>query len=147
MRKREWPLCARLRRTQSNSARATSALLYSIHAPEVECIAKGKAHKKYEFGCKTAIATTSKNNWILAIDAHHDNPYDGATLKSTIDQIERVTGVRPKQAFVDRGYRGKEHHPADLKVQIAGQHKATGVRRLQLLLLPLEAVSYGSPKL
>jgi IS5 family transposase len=100
--------------------------LYSVHAPEVECIAKGKAHKKYEFGCKTSVATTANSNWIVAAQAHHGNPYDGATLKPTIDQIERLTGVRPKQAVVDRGYRGKEHHPEDVKIHIAGQHKARG---------------------
>jgi IS5 family transposase len=100
--------------------------LYSVHAPEVECIAKGKAHKKYEFGCKTSVATTTRSNWIVATQAHHGNPYDGATLKPTIDQIERLTGVRPKQAVVDRGYRGSEHHPEDVKVHITGQHKATG---------------------
>ncbi len=101
--------------------------LYSVHAPEVECIAKGKTRKKYEFGCKTSLATTAQSNWIVATDAHHGNPYDGATLKPTIDQIERLTGVRPKKAIVDRGYRGKEHHPEDVQVHIPGQHKARGV--------------------
>ena len=100
--------------------------LYSIHAPEVECIAKGKAHKKYEFGCKVAFVTTSKSNWIVGVEAHHGNPYDGATLKASINQTERLTGIRPKEAFVDRGYRGKVHHPEDVKVHIAGQHKARG---------------------
>jgi len=100
--------------------------LYSIHAPEVECIAKGKAHKKYEFGCKVAFVTTSKSNWIVGVQAHHGNPYDGATLKDSINQTERLSGVRPKEAFVDRGYRGKEHHPEDVKVHITGQHKARG---------------------
>ncbi len=98
--------------------------LYSVHAPEVECIAKGKAHKKYEFGCKTSVATTANSNWIVGTAAHHGNPYDGATLKPTIDQIERLTGVRPKKAVVDRGYRGQDHHPADVEIHIAGQHKA-----------------------
>lgn len=100
--------------------------LYSLHAPEVECIAKGKAHKKYEFGCKTSVATTANSNWIVATDAHHENPYDGATLKPTIDQIKRLTGARPKEAVVDRGYRGKDHHPEDVRIHIAGQHKARG---------------------
>ena len=100
--------------------------LYSVHAPEVECIAKGKAHKKYEFGCKVAFVTTSKSNWIVGVEAHHGNPYDGATLKASINQTERLTGIRPKEVFVDRGYRGKAHHPEDVKVHIAGQHKARG---------------------
>jgi IS5 family transposase len=100
--------------------------LYSIHAPEVECLAKGKANKKYEFGCKVAFVTTSKSNWIVGVEAHHGNPYDGATLKASIDQTERLTGIRPTEAFVDRGYRGKDHHPEDVKIHITGQHKARG---------------------
>jgi len=106
--------------------RDDSPKLYSVHAPEVECVAKGKANKKYEFGCKASIVTTSKSNWIVGIQAHHGNPYDGATLKPAIDQVERLTGIRPKEATVDRGYRGKEHHPADVKIHITGQHKARG---------------------
>jgi IS5 family transposase len=62
--------------------------LYSVHAPEVECIAKGKAHQPYEFGCKVAVVTTSKTNWVVAIDAVHENPYDGATLSPAINQVE-----------------------------------------------------------
>lgn len=100
--------------------------LYSVHAPEVESIAKGKAHKKYEFGCKVSSSTTAHSNWIVAPQAHHTAPYDGARLKPTINQIERLTGLRPKQAVVDRGYRGKEQHPEDVRLHIAGQHKARG---------------------
>ena len=48
--------------------------LYSCHAPEVECIAKGKVHKRYEFGCKVSVAATSRDNWIVGIQAHHGNP-------------------------------------------------------------------------
>ena len=51
--------------------------LYSLHAPEVECIGKGKAHKKYEFGCKVSAVTTSRDNWIIGIEALHNNPFDG----------------------------------------------------------------------
>jgi transposase, IS5 family len=61
--------------------------VYSVHAPEVECIAKGKAHKRYEFGCKVPIVTTSRHNWIVGIDAAHDNPYDGATLKPALESV------------------------------------------------------------
>ena len=103
-----------------------SPKLYSIHAPEVECIAKGKAHKKYEFGCKTSIATTSKSNWIVGIQAFHNNPYDGATLKPAINQVQQLTGIRPKEAVVDRGYRGKHYHPPDVKIHITGQRKTSG---------------------
>jgi IS5 family transposase len=90
--------------------------VYSVHAPEVECIAKGKAHKPYEFGCKVAVVTTSKSNWVVGIDAVHENPYDGVTLSPALRQVERVTTVRPEAAFVDRGFKGAAHHPAGVAV-------------------------------
>jgi IS5 family transposase len=86
--------------------RTSQNKLYSVHAPEVECIAKGKAHKRYEFGCKTSVATTSKSNWIVGTHALHDNPYDGHTLGGAIEQVERLTGQTPDDVVVDQGYRG-----------------------------------------
>jgi IS5 family transposase len=83
--------------------------LYSIHAPEVECISKGKAHKRYEFGCKVSMVTTSKNNWVVAIQAHHGNPYDGHTLKSSIEKAEEMTRWKAKNVNVDLGYRGHDY--------------------------------------
>lgn len=83
--------------------------LYSIHAPEVECISKGKAHKRYEFGCKVSLATSSRDNWILDIQAHHGNPYDGHTLKASLEQVERLTDWSVKNAYVDLGYRGHNY--------------------------------------
>lgn len=83
--------------------------LYSIHAPEVECIAKGKAHKRYEFGCKASVATTSKGNWIVGACALHGNPYDGHTLAGVIQQIERLTQQTPHEVIVDKGYRGHNY--------------------------------------
>jgi len=99
--------------------------LYSLHEPQVECIGKGKAHKKYEFGCKAALASTAKNDWIVAIQAVHGVPYDGATLKDTLDQAERLAGVRPEQAFCDKGFRGKDHWPEDVEVFITGRKGLT----------------------
>ena len=32
--------------------------LYALHAPEVECIGKGKARKPYEFGVKVSLVVT-----------------------------------------------------------------------------------------
>lgn len=86
--------------------RTSKNKLYSIHAPEVECIAKGKAHKRYEFGCKSSIATTSKSNWIVGAHALHGNPYDGHTLDGAIAQIKRLTKQTPDDVIVDQGYRG-----------------------------------------
>jgi IS5 family transposase len=99
--------------------------VYSVHAPEVECIAKGKAHKHYEFGCKVQIVTTSRQSWIVGIDAAHDNPYDGATLKPALTQVKRMTGVRPEEAFVDKGFRGQRYHPKGLAVYITGRRHLT----------------------
>lgn len=86
--------------------RTSKNKIYSIHAPEVECIAKGKAHKRYEFGCKSSVATTSKNNWIVGAHALHGNPYDGHTLEGAIAQVERLTKKTPDDVIVDKGYQG-----------------------------------------
>jgi IS5 family transposase len=94
--------------------------LYSLHAPEVECIAKGKSKAKYEFGCKVAVTTTGKESWVISIFAAHDNPYDGHALEKNIRQSEQLTQIRIKDVFVDRGYRGKENHPKDTNIFISG---------------------------
>jgi transposase, IS5 family len=103
--------------------------LYSVAAPEAECIAKGKAHRRYEFGCKVRMVTTSRAGWIVGIDAEHGNPYDGATLKPAVEQVEKLTGVKPEEAFVDRGYRGTEHHPAGVAVYLSGRKNLSGTLR------------------
>ncbi len=79
--------------------------VYSVHAPEVYCISKGKAHKRYEFGCKVSVAATSRGGWFLGAMAVHDNPYDGHTLSDALAQVERIA-KKPEHAFVDMGYRG-----------------------------------------
>jgi IS5 family transposase len=48
--------------------------LYSVHAPEVECFSKGKAHKQYEFGCKVSVVTTSLDNWVVGLLAFPGTP-------------------------------------------------------------------------
>jgi IS5 family transposase len=80
--------------------------VYSVHAPEVECISKGKAHKRYEFGCKVSVAATSRGGWFVGAMALHGNPYDGHTLSDALAQVQRIAGKNPNQAFVDMGYRG-----------------------------------------
>jgi len=92
-----------------NQQKDSKNKLYSIHAPEVECISKGKAHKRYEFGNKVAVATTSRDNWIVGMQSFHGNPYDGHTLSDTIEQIERVTAWSINDAYVDLGYRGHDY--------------------------------------
>lgn len=92
-----------------NQERDSKHKLYSVHAPEVECIAKGKAHKRYEFGCKASVATTSKSNWIVGAHALHGNPYDGHTLERAIQQVERLTSGRVENVIVDKGYQGHNY--------------------------------------
>ena len=100
--------------------------LYSLWAPEVECIAKGKSHKKYEYGCKVSVATTCKDPWVVSVAAIHGNPYDGQTLQAAINQAEENTGVRARKAFVDQGYKGKDHHPDDVDVYVTGRRGLKG---------------------
>jgi len=69
--------------------------LYSIHAPEVECIAKGKVHKKYEFGVKVSVATTSRDNFVVGMPAKPGNPFGGYSLPEALQQGTRMTGVVP----------------------------------------------------
>ena len=95
--------------------------LYSVHAPEVECIGKGKAHKKYEFGVKVGLVSTSRNNWIVGSQAFPGNPYDGHTLTAALDQVQRITGRTPGHAYVDKGYRGHGHE-GPTEIHLAGKH-------------------------
>ena len=87
--------------------------LYALHAPEVECIAKGKARTRYEFGVKTSIAVTNARTaggqFIIGMQALPGNPYDGHTLTGQIEQVERLTGITVERAYVDRGYKGHKH--------------------------------------
>jgi len=105
--------------------------VYSIHAPEVECICKGKDHKKYEFGCKASVVSTSKGNWVIGVQAHHENPYDGHTLKASLDQAERLTGWQAKNVHVDRGYRGVKDVAKEIAIHVAGKARKNLSRSLQ----------------
>lgn len=100
--------------------------LYSLHAPEVECIAKGKAHKRYEFGCKVSVATTSKDNFIVGVQALHGNPYDGHTLNGAVEQAERLGDFETKEIYLDRGYRG-HNYDGPAKVHLARK----GIRKVK----------------
>lgn len=96
--------------------------LYSLHEPEVRCISKGKAHKRYEFGQKVSVATTNRSNWFVASNLVAGNPYDGHTLATTMEAVEANTGVAVKDAYVDKGYRGHDYK-GQATVHIAGSSK------------------------
>jgi transposase, IS5 family len=102
--------------------RTDKGKLYSLHEPDVECIAKGKAHKKYEFGCKVAVLTTSQSSWVVGVGAFHGNPWDGHTLTQSLAAMERTVGVAPAHAYCDRGYRGHDY-AGETQIHVAGQGK------------------------
>jgi transposase, IS5 family len=104
------------------------APIYSLHAPEVECIGKGKAHKPYEFGVKVSVATTLKRSpggqFVLNAKALPGRPYDGHTLAPVIPAIEAITGVEIKRIIADAGYRGGNAPvPYDMRVFTSGQKR------------------------
>jgi IS5 family transposase len=82
--------------------------IYSLHEPETACIAKGKAHKKFEFGSKVSFAVVPKINIIVGIKNFNGNPNDTSTLEPALENIEKVCKIKFKNAIVDRGYKGKK---------------------------------------
>jgi len=113
----------RIRRQQPKDSKK----LYSLHEPQVQCISKGKAHKRYEFGQKVAVATTNRSNWFVAAHLLENNPYDGHTLSETLATVENVTGVAVTDTYVDKGYRG-HGYAGGAEVHIAGQHRKNTTR-------------------
>lgn len=97
--------------------------LYALHAPEVECIGKGKARVRYEFGVKCSLAVTNARaaggQFVLGARTMPGNPYDGHTLAGQIDQVEALTGHRVGRVYVDRGYRGHKLERAGLTVIVS----------------------------
>src|SRR6266852_4825469 len=95
--------------------------IYSLHAPEVECIGKGKAHKPYECGVKVSIATPLKHSkggqFVAHVQALPGNPYDGHTLAEVIPGIEKLVVTLIEPPHTDAGYRG-HNAPADYKFKI-----------------------------
>ncbi|MGA8693547.1 MAG: IS5 family transposase [Xanthobacteraceae bacterium] len=121
----ERPL-ARADQIRSQRQRQRGWKLYSFHAPEVECIGKGKASAPYEFGVKASIVTTNARapggQFVLHAKAQPGNPYDGHTLGAVIEDTERLTGCAIERAYVDKGYRGHDtENPR--RVFISGQKR------------------------
>lgn len=95
--------------------------IYSLHEPDVACISKGKEGKPYEYGNKSSIAKTA-DGLVVGAMAFEGNPYDGHTLADQLEQIQRITGHRPRVALVDRGYRGQKYVEST-KIEIPGPGK------------------------
>lgn len=117
--------------------RDSKSKLYALHAPEVECIAKGKARTPYEFGVKVSVAVTAKEGVVVGMRSMPGAPYDGHTLHSQLEQVEILTGVKPRIALADRGYRGVEP-PEGTKLLIS--HTRRLPRKLKKLLKRRQAI-------
>lgn len=110
--------------------------LYAWHAPEVDCISKGKAKQPFEFGVKVGIASTLHGNLIVGTRAFHGNPYDGHTLNEQIEQariLMQDTAANPAMAFVDLGYRGVDANNPQIEVIHRGKSKRISPHTRKLL--------------
>jgi IS5 family transposase len=130
------PPLSRAAQIRSQEQRQRGYKLYSFHAPEVECIGKGKASAPYEFGVKASIVTTNARapggQFVLHAQALPGNPYDGHTLGDVVEATEQLTGCEIERAYVDKGYRGhKTKNPR--RVFISGQKRGVfGVIKREL---------------
>jgi len=101
--------------------------LYALHAPEVECIGKGKAKKPYEFGVKSAVVVTHKSGLMLGAKTFPGNPYDGHTLNAILQQSAKLTqdaGATLRQVVVDLGFRGVDTDNPDKQIIHRGKIKS-----------------------
>jgi IS5 family transposase len=122
--------------TASRKNHSGQPKLYAWHAPEVECIAKGKSRKPYEFGVKVGIAMTLQHNLIVGAKAFAGNPYDGNTLRAQLEQaaiLMQDTGVKPLTAYVDLGYRGVDADNPGVAIKHRGKRKTLTPKEWKLL--------------
>lgn len=86
--------------------------LYAFHAPEVECISKGKAHMPYEIGVKVSFANALKEDIVVGARSMPDTPWDGHTLAESLEQAGIIANYPPKMAIVDKGHQSIGTNPA-----------------------------------
>jgi transposase, IS5 family len=110
--------------------------LYALHAPEVECIGKGKARKPYEFGVKVSLAITHRSGLMVGARSFAGNPYDGHTLAEQLEQTNNLlqdVGVVPNTAVVDLGFRGVDEACAPVHIIHRGKFKSLGAQQRRWL--------------
>ncbi len=123
--------------SQTKQRKAKGPMLYSWHAPETECLAKGKARTPNEFGVKVGIASTIKGNLILGARSFPHNPNDGHTIAAQLEQTTNLledTGKQPKQGFVDLGYRGVDADDPDIEIHHRGKAKSLTQQQMRRLI-------------
>ena len=122
----------RIRTQQRN----TKNKLYALHAPEVECISKGKARNPYEFGVKVSLAVTHKQGLMVGARSFPGNPYDGHVLSAQLEQTTNLMqdlGRSPKQVIVDLGYRGVDADNPGVQIIHRGKYKSLSDHEKRLL--------------
>jgi len=92
----------------ANQKQKDSNKIYSLHEQHIYAIAKGKDHKKYEYGTKASLVTTMKSNIIIGVVAHKKNEHDSKTLEAALNHANKHRTKPIKEAICDRGYRGKK---------------------------------------
>jgi IS5 family transposase len=107
--------------------------LYSWHAPETECISKGKARTPYEFGVKVGITSTIKGNLILGARSFPNNPFDGHTLNEQLEQASMLSNSTIKNVYVDLGYRGVDQDNPRVSIKHRGKYKSLTEKERKLL--------------
>src|SRR3982075_2304956 len=124
------------RRVREQQQRQRGPKVYSLHAPEVECIGKGKAHRPYEFGVKVSVATTLSHakggQFVTHVKSMPGNPYDGHTLATVIPDMEMLVGNTIERLLLDKGYRGHNAPPEyRFRVFLSGQKRGvtSGIKR------------------
>ena len=88
--------------------RADKNKVYSLHKPFTNCIAKGKAHKPYEFGNKVGLMLNPKSLLILGVQSFKGNPHDSQTIEPLLDQMNDMLDYLPEEVIYDRGGRGRK---------------------------------------
>lgn len=122
----------RIRTQQRN----TKNKLYALHAPEAECISKGKARNPYEFGVKVSLVVTHKQGLMVGARSFPGNPYDGHVLSAQLEQTTNLlqdTGRAPKQVIVDLGYRGVDADNPGVQIIHRGKYKSLSDHEKRLL--------------
>src|SRR5262249_43197051 len=123
------------RRVLEQERRQRGRKVYSLHAPEVECIGKGKAHRPYEFGVKVSVATTVKHSaggqFVTHAAALPGNPYDGHTLGTVIPQMQALIGNILDRCITDAGYRGTRSQVQGLHERPEAPRHAANQARVQ----------------
>lgn len=110
--------------------------LYALHAPEVECIGKGKAHKPYEFGVKVGLVVTHKRGLVVGARTFPGNPYDGHLLASQLEQVNTLLEdhrTQARQVVADLGFRGVDAHNPGIEILHRGWHKTMTTKQRRWL--------------